>query len=93
MELGGLIDLGHHDNKARKALDETVQFSEAIQAAVDITNQKDTLIIVTADHSHTMMMSGYPKRGNDILGVGTDFSEIGNDSGKSLISSVIFQKI
>lgn len=66
---GGRIDHGHHETKARKALDETVQFSDAIQAAVDVTDEEDTLIIVTADHAHTMSISGYPSRGNDILGI------------------------
>lgn len=27
---GGLIDHGHHENKAKKALDETIEFAKAI---------------------------------------------------------------
>lgn len=66
---GGRIDHAHHDVYARRALDETVQFSEAIQKAVDITNEEDTLIVVTSDHAHTLSYAGYPDRGNDILGI------------------------
>lgn len=66
---GGLIDVGHHLTMAKIALDETVELSKAVQQAVDMTNEDDTLIVVTADHSHTMTMSGYPVRGNDILGL------------------------
>ena len=29
---------------------------------------EDSLLIVTADHSHTMTISGYPERGTDIRG-------------------------
>ncbi|XP_060854441.1 alkaline phosphatase-like [Rhopalosiphum padi] len=64
---GGLIDAGHHKTMARLALDETVEFSKAIQQAVDMTSEDDTLIVVTSDHSHTMTMAGYPTRGNDVL--------------------------
>lgn len=66
---GGLIDAAHHQTIARLALDETVQFSDAVQQAVDMTSEDDTLIVVTSDHSHTMTMAGYPDRGNDVLGL------------------------
>ncbi|KAG5681594.1 hypothetical protein PVAND_011010 [Polypedilum vanderplanki] len=73
---GGRIDQAHHNNMAKLALDETVQLSEAVQSAVDMTNEKDTLIIVTSDHSHTMTLAGYSSRGADILGYNTQISDI-----------------
>lgn len=73
---GGMIDRAHHMNLAIKALDETVEFSKAIQKAVDLTDEKDTLIVVTADHAHVMSMAGYPDRGNLITGIGTEMSPI-----------------
>lgn len=64
---GGMIDQAHHFNMAGKALDETAEFSKAIKKASELTNEKDTLIVVTADHAHTMNIGGYPKRGANIL--------------------------
>ncbi|XP_075158278.1 alkaline phosphatase 11 [Haematobia irritans] len=66
---GGRIDHGHHNTAAGYALDETLEMDEAIQTAIDMTNEDDTLIVVSADHSHTMTISGYPGRGNPILGL------------------------
>lgn len=56
---GGLIDSGHHDNLARVALDETLEFSKAIDMARKKLSEDDSLIVVTSDHSHTMSYSGY----------------------------------
>jgi alkaline phosphatase len=64
----GRIDHGHHAGSAYTALHDTIEFANAIQAAVDSTNPEDTLILVTADHSHVFTISGYPQRGNPILG-------------------------
>lgn len=64
---GGLIDQAHHKNYARLAMAETAEFDNAIELAINETGP-DTLIIVTADHSHSFTMEGYSKRGNDILG-------------------------
>jgi alkaline phosphatase len=60
--------MGLHDTKAHLALDETVEFAKAVQAAVDLTDEEDTLIVVTADHAHTLSINGYPVRGNNIFG-------------------------
>lgn len=65
---GGRIDHAHHSGNAFRALTDTVAFSDAIAAANTMTNETDTLILVTADHSHTMSFVGYPQRGNPILG-------------------------
>lgn len=65
---GGRIDHAHHDGNAYRALTDTVAFSDAVRAARDATSEADTLILVTADHSHTLSFAGYPERGNPILG-------------------------
>ena len=64
----GRIDHGHHASSAFNALTDTIEFSDAIQAAVDSTDEAETLIIVTADHGHVFTIAGYPKRGNPMLG-------------------------
>lgn len=66
---GGRIDHAHHNGNAYRALSETVEFSNAIRSAASRVNLDDTLIIVTADHSHTLTIGGYPVRGNNILGL------------------------
>uniref|UniRef100_A0A1B6K132 alkaline phosphatase n=1 Tax=Homalodisca liturata TaxID=320908 RepID=A0A1B6K132_9HEMI len=63
------IDKFHHSNQAGTALDETVELHKAVLAALSLVDIQDTLIVVTADHAHTLTMSGYPDRGNDILGI------------------------
>lgn len=70
---GGLIDQGHHQNYAQIALDETVEFEKAVDYVKSVTNEDDTLLVVTADHSHVFTVGGYPERQNDILGIG-DFA-------------------
>ncbi|KAJ8967637.1 hypothetical protein NQ314_002756 [Rhamnusium bicolor] len=64
---GGMIDFSHHRGHARQALDETVAFSDAIDKALETTDPQETLIIVTSDHSHSMVLTGYPDRRNGIL--------------------------
>ena len=54
--------------KVNIAMDETVVFDLAIQKAAEMVNLEETLIVVTADHGHTMTMGGYQTRGVDIRG-------------------------
>jgi len=74
---GGLIDKGHHSNKARRAMEEAIEFEKAVDTAARMTSDQDTLILVTADHSHTMTINGYTPRGTDILGSGDESSTDG----------------
>ena len=64
----GRIDHAHHGVNAARALEDTLAFDLAIAKALAMTDPADTLIIVTADHSHTLTMAGYPRRNNPILG-------------------------
>tara|TARA_B100001939_G_scaffold337186_2_gene341170 strand:- start:17878 stop:19380 length:1503 start_codon:yes stop_codon:yes gene_type:complete len=70
----GRVDHGHHAGSAYLALHDGIALNQAVEQAVRMTNPDDTLIIVTADHSHTFVMAGYPTRGNPILG-----KVVGND--------------
>ncbi|HEX4984887.1 MAG TPA: alkaline phosphatase [Burkholderiales bacterium] len=65
---GGRIDHAHHAGNAYRALTDTIEFARAVKLAMERTDARDTLIVVTADHSHTFTIAGYPKRGNPILG-------------------------
>jgi len=64
----GRIDHAHHAGNAAGALTDTIELANAVAAAQALVDTTETLIIVTADHSHVFTMAGYPKRGNPILG-------------------------
>lgn len=66
---GGRVDHGLHAGDAQRALGDAKALDEAVAAARAMTSDQDTLIIVTADHSHTLTIQGYPQRGNPILGL------------------------
>lgn len=66
---GGRIDHAHHAGNAFRALRETIELSNAVRAALQIIDLRNTLVIVTADHSHVFTLAGYPARGNNILGL------------------------
>ncbi len=74
----GRIDHAHHAGNAFRALTDTIELSNAVRAATQKVNLDETLIIVTADHSHTFNMVGYPVRGNNILGLVREVDDNGN---------------
>lgn len=72
----GRIDHAHHAGNAKRALLDTVEFAKAIKKAYEMTDPRETLIIVTADHSHVFTIAGYPHRGNDILGLAKEVPSV-----------------
>ena len=64
---GGLIDLALHDTHAKRALQEVVAFDNTLKATIAQMREidpglKNTLIVVTADHDHTLLLNGYARR-------------------------------
>ncbi|WP_208278518.1 alkaline phosphatase [Massilia oculi] len=64
---GGLIDHALHATLGKRALQETVTYNAALQAAIDRMETldpglKNTLIVATADHDHTLILNGYAAR-------------------------------
>jgi alkaline phosphatase len=64
---GGRIDHALHATLAKRALQETVSYNAALKAAIDKMQQidpglKNTLIVATADHDHTLLLNGYSPR-------------------------------
>ncbi|MFL6658764.1 MAG: alkaline phosphatase [Massilia sp.] len=77
---GGRIDHALHGTNAKRALVDTIAFDDAIKAALDKAKLTDptlanTLIVVTADHDHTMAFNGYGKRGNPILDITRNYKD------------------
>lgn len=77
---GGRIDHALHGTNAKRALVDTIAFDDAIKAAIDKIKLTDptlanTLIVVTADHDHTMTFNGYGKRGNPILDITRNYRD------------------
>jgi alkaline phosphatase len=59
---GGRIDHAHHEGNSYRALVDTQALDEAIGAAAQLVDLRETLIVVSADHSHVFNVAGYPMR-------------------------------
>ncbi|TAM12464.1 MAG: alkaline phosphatase [Nevskiaceae bacterium] len=87
---GGRIDHALHETTARKALQDGKAFDDAMAAALAKVDLKNTLVVVTADHDHTMGMNGYSTltgKTTDtypgILGLMRDYHEARNADGSA----------
>ncbi len=70
------IDKWHHHNNAYRALTDVDELSKAVQKAMAMTDPDDTLIIVTADHSHGLVISAGSTREEPIMGLVRNHGEI-----------------
>ena len=66
-----------------------VEFDAAIGKGLSLVNLEETLVMVSADHSHTFSMGAYGLRGESIFGIGTpnEKSDDQNDNEPPLISN------
>lgn len=68
VEAGRVDHANHAGNLARVVADQKA-FADAVAMADALTDDADTLIIVTADHEHAIAFNGYCGRGSDVLGL------------------------
>lgn len=68
VEAGRVDHANHAGNLARVVRDQKA-FADAVAMADEMTDDANTLIIVTADHEHALAFNGYCGRGSNILGL------------------------
>ena len=84
---GGRIDHAHHEGRAALALHDGQAFARAVTAALARVDLDETLIIVTADHSHVFTIAGYPARGTPILGLARGLDAHGHPTGEPVLAA------
>ena len=65
----GRVDHANHAGNLARVVRDGVAFAEAVAVARELTDESDTLIVVTADHEHAIAFNGYCGRGTPILGL------------------------
>merc|ERR1711935_328422 len=68
---GGRIDHGHHANQPVRALYEFVEFEKTINQTMEVIDPEETLVLISADHSHQFTMGGYGIRASNVFGLGS----------------------
>ncbi|XP_071775723.2 alkaline phosphatase-like [Centroberyx gerrardi] len=82
----GRIDHGHHKSQAKLALHDTISLDEALGRTARLTNEEETLTVLTADHGHTLSLGGYTERGTDIFG----FAPVVSDTDQLPYTSLLY---
>ncbi|WP_306117453.1 MULTISPECIES: alkaline phosphatase [unclassified Roseitalea] len=82
----GRVDHANHATNAARMVRDGVAFAEAVAIADALTDDEDTLIVVTADHEHALAFNGYCGRGSNILGLCMDIDNEGiGHTGEALL--------
>ena len=71
----GRVDHASHGGNAHRTFTDGVAFAEALALADEMTDDEDTLIIVTGDHEHAIVFNGYCGRGTPITGLCYDIAD------------------
>jgi alkaline phosphatase len=83
---GGKIDNAHHGNQASYSLHDTLAFEKAIIEVMKKVNTDDTLVLVSADHSHVFTYGTYTSRTNFIL----DPTDSSSDSNGKRFTNLVY---
>ena len=65
----GRVDHANHAGNAKRTMIDGMAFADAVAMADELTDDADTLIIVTAEHEHSIAFNGYCGRGTPIEGL------------------------
>ena len=65
----GRVDHANHGGNLARVVRDQKAMADAVAIADEMTDDADTLIVVTADHEHAIAFNGYCGRGSDILGL------------------------
>ena len=80
----GRVDHANHAGNLYRVVTDGQAFAEAVRVADEMTDDGETLIVVTADHEHAIAFNGYCGRGSPIVGVCYEIDESGTMHAESM---------
>jgi alkaline phosphatase len=73
----GRVDHAQHATNLARTVTDGAEFVRTVRLVDEMTDEGDTLIIVTADHEHSFALNGYCGRGSNILGLCMEINDEG----------------